>query len=64
MCLCLERIISRTKRSQFRRGFIRHHFPFSIRKNIYATNLIEGFNKQLKKRQKEKNNSLMKTILL
>lgn len=31
-----------------------YNFPSSIRKNIYSTNLIESFNKQLKKYTKRK----------
>ncbi len=39
-----------------------YNFPPSIRRTIYSTNLIEGFNKQLKNIQKEKNNFLMKNL--
>ena len=31
-----------------------YNFPSSIRRTIYSTNLIEGFNKQLKKYTKRK----------
>lgn len=31
-----------------------YNFPTSIRRTIYSTNLIEGFNKQLKKYTKRK----------
>ena len=31
-----------------------YNFPSSIRRSIYSTNLIEGFNKQLKKYTKRK----------
>ncbi|EEU78331.1 mutator type transposase (plasmid) [Enterococcus faecalis E1Sol] len=39
-----------------------YNFPSSIRKTIYSTNLIEGFNKQLKNIQRGKNNSLMRNL--
>ncbi|MFZ4908741.1 transposase [Enterococcus thailandicus] len=40
-----------------------YNFPPSIRRTIYSTNLIEGFNKQLKKYTKRKEQFLMKNLL-